>query len=126
MSLYIWLTCFMASKLRLTCDLLVNLSIAPYNMDVVNIYTLNCSDQSDSNILLLSGLPLVSSPIKDMLVGKALGDASVTTGYKGVGFKIEHSIKAEDYVRHQWDILNKAGITLTPIKTFSRKDGSTS
>ena len=39
-----------------------------------------------------------------MLVGKALGDASVTIGSKGVGFKIEHSIKQEDYVVHQWNI----------------------
>jgi hypothetical protein len=47
---------------------------------------------------------LMSGPVKEMLVGKALGDAAVTTGLMGVGFKIEHSDKARDYVEHQYSI----------------------
>ena len=54
--------------------------------------------------ILISSINYVQSPVKDMLVGKALGDAAVTTGKKGVGFKIEHSINQKDYVLHQWNL----------------------
>ena len=69
-----------------------------------------------------SFVSLVTSPIKDMLVGKALGDASVTIGKKGVGFKIEHSIKQEDYVVHQWNIQKEAGFVDHEIRKYMRKN----
>jgi hypothetical protein len=65
------------------------------------IYSMNSNPDS---FILLTSVNYVQSPIKDILVGKALGDVSVTTGKKGVGFKIEHSINQKDYVVHLWNI----------------------
>lgn len=65
---------------------------------------------------------LVRSPIKDMLVGKALGDGAVTTGIRGVGFKIENSINQQEYVNHQWEIQHKAGFVEHQVRTYHRKN----